>query len=71
MELNPIGTALSFHYFHMLQGQEEPEHYLRAPHDPSQRVQPEIAAAAQFLSVPYVNPRTIPSLSYSGLTPEL
>lgn len=27
-KLTPISTTLSFHYFHMFQGQEQPEHYL-------------------------------------------
>lgn len=55
----------------MFQGQEEPEHYRCAPHNLSQRLHPEIAAAAEFLSVPYVNPRAIPGLLCSAQTPEL
>lgn len=40
------------------------------PHTIQARVHPEVAAAAELLSLPYVNPCTIPRLLHSGLTPE-
>lgn len=55
----------------MFQGQEEPEHYRCAPHNLRQRLHPQIAAAAELLSVPYVNPCAIPGLLHSALTPVL
>lgn len=40
------------------------------PHTIQARVHPEMAAAAELFSLPYVNPCTIPRFLHSGLIPE-